>query len=165
MPLLTPDKAAEELGLSTSALIGLVETGAIVTTHKSGNTLLFDAVSIGDLARDLRVAEEEERQNKVAKLQQRACPDDRAARAFVYFIHAGDLVKIGTAKSVKNRIQALQSGCPHPMRLVHFVSGSKATEKKFHKLFSHLRRHLEWFSLDGDLLDYLLEANNGGGGA
>lgn len=160
MALLTPEKAAEELGISASALVGLVESGAIATPHQSGETLFFDAVFIEDLARDLSAAEEADRQLKIKQLQPKSYPADRCVGAFVYFIHAGDLVKIGTAKSIKNRMRALQSGCPHPMMLVHFVAGSKSTERKFHKMFSHHRRHLEWFSLDGDLLDYLVEESS-----
>jgi hypothetical protein len=157
--LLHPHEAAAKLGLSEAGLVGLVESGAIVTPHKSGEALFFDADFIDGLARDLSAAEEEDRQLKINQLKQKPCPADRCVGAFVYFIHAGELVKIGTAKSIKNRMRALQSGCPHPMRLVHFVSGSKTAERKFHKMFSHLRAHLEWFKLDDDLLDYLLEAS------
>jgi hypothetical protein len=66
----------------------------------------------------------------------------------VYFAQAGELnrVKIGCTSSVFKRIQALQTGCPEPLR-VHLIlpEGDRKLEAYLHKTFAKSRVSGEWF--------------------
>jgi hypothetical protein len=67
----------------------------------------------------------------------------------VYFVRAekSGLVKIGFAKNnAKRRVQVLQTGCPEPLSLVHFIEGlNKEDETKLHRLFESEKESGEWF--------------------
>lgn len=76
-------------------------------------------------------------------------------RASVYFIQCGDtgLVKIGwTSGPVCTRIEALQTGCPLPLRLIaeyrlpseHLA---RSCERWFHRALQHVRVRGEWFAI------------------
>lgn len=74
---------------------------------------------------------------------------------YVYFIAAGGRVKIGRAKSIKARMNALASGCPYALHLVRYEPGGVHLEKKYHRKFAAHRDRLEWFRIDGDLEVFL----------
>lgn len=67
----------------------------------------------------------------------------------VYFAQAGEggPVKIGfTQSDVARRLAGLQTGCPHPMKLLASVPGGPSDERGLH---AKLRRHRvsgEWFN-------------------
>lgn len=75
-----------------------------------------------------------------------------APKTFVYFVAAGDSVKIGVASHVQTRIAALQCACPMRLDLLLALPGGTRLERALHASF-HGRRHGEWFSrtpkLDG----------------
>lgn len=79
----------------------------------------------------------------------------------VYFIEAvgSGRVKIGVAQSLSARMSTISPGCPYPMRVLLTLPGKRAEELEFHKRFAHLQKHNEWFSLEGDLLDFINEQN------
>ena len=71
----------------------------------------------------------------------------------MYFIKAGEYLKIGIAKDVKNRLSALQTGNPIRFELCGIVdnlSRSQAThyEKKLHIFYRNCRVNGEWFKRD-----------------
>ena len=72
----------------------------------------------------------------------------------VYFARAGDdgPVKIGKASDVMKRMAALQSGCPLNIEIIRIVDGGFSEELWFHKRFSSLRTHGEWFEFDERML-------------
>lgn len=54
--------------------------------------------------------------------------------------------KIGyTKKEIKNRIRALQTGCPYDLELVKTMRGSPDAEKILHAQLSKSRVNREWF--------------------
>lgn len=53
----------------------------------------------------------------------------------VYFIEGGGFVKIGVAENPEIRLKALQTGCPHDLRLICCIEGGFGLEKKFTKCF------------------------------
>jgi hypothetical protein len=72
----------------------------------------------------------------------------------IYFIEAtgAGLLKIGfTDGDPEQRLKQLQTGCPHPLRLVATAAGSQKAEAELHRQFAHLRASGEWFRLDDEL--------------
>jgi len=81
----------------------------------------------------------------------------------VYFIQAGDKgpIKIGVARSVERRLEALQTGNHEELRIITKImceglAHAYATERKFHKMFKKYRIRGEWFKpkiLNSNCLD------------
>ncbi|TIU70598.1 MAG: GIY-YIG nuclease family protein [Mesorhizobium sp.] len=74
---------------------------------------------------------------------------------WLYFVRAGDFVKIGFAKEVADRLPRLQTGSPVKLELLMAIEGKASLERDFHRKFASLRAHGEWFKLDGALSAYL----------
>ena len=75
----------------------------------------------------------------------------------VYFIACVPLVavKIGyTRQGTYNRLAALQTGCPAPLKVYGRFPGTYDDERRLHEAFASLRIHGEWFRLEGKLLDF-----------
>ena len=78
----------------------------------------------------------------------------------IYLVNAEntDLYKIGyTEGSVKGRVKALQTGCPHVLSVVEQCSGSIAHEKHLHEFFEDNRKHGEWFEFDEETLEKVID--------
>ena len=76
----------------------------------------------------------------------------------LYFIGCENInmVKIGIAYFVANRLKDIQNMCPIPIGIIGIIeNGGKGLERELHKKFNHLRSHGEWFILDGELIDYI----------
>ena len=82
----------------------------------------------------------------------------------VYFIKAGNYVKIGTTHDIENRLKQIQSGkgaitpddaCTDQMILIKTIPGSYNVEKTLHRIWAGNRVVGEWFNLDDDLLEYI----------
>ena len=76
----------------------------------------------------------------------------------VYFIQAEgtNFVKIGVARdSIESRLDSLQVGCPHQLKIIGQVDGSHKKERQLHNRFSHLRERGEWFNLTVELADFI----------
>ena len=56
----------------------------------------------------------------------------------IYFIVTDDLqfMKVGYSKAPEERLKALQTGCPLPLKILHTVPGTKNLEKKLHMEFA-----------------------------
>lgn len=65
----------------------------------------------------------------------------------VYFIEAVglDLVKIGYAADVPERLRKLAPGCPAPLRLLGTVPGGLQIERHYHERLAGHRTRGEWF--------------------
>ena len=80
----------------------------------------------------------------------------------VYFIEGpGGLVKIGTSLGVADRLKALQTGSPTPLRLIGDITGDTTTERQIHKHFAKYRRHGEWFACLPQIKTLLKEIDRG----
>lgn len=64
---------------------------------------------------------------------------------WVYFLKAGEFVKVGWSLAPEERVKHLQTGCPVETELLGFVSGSMDDEALFHALFEPWRSKGEWF--------------------
>jgi hypothetical protein len=83
----------------------------------------------------------------------------------IYFIVAGPFVKIGwTTTPPDVRRDALQAGCPFPMRVVASHPAERYIERDLHLRFSCYRTAggVEWFHLEGEMLDYVEHLIAGG---
>ena len=81
---------------------------------------------------------------------------------FVYFILNEDsnAIKIGRAKDLVKRMNALQTSSPAKLRLIKSVQveGGKEAhelEQSLHKKFSETRLAGEWFKAEANLLEYI----------
>jgi hypothetical protein len=72
----------------------------------------------------------------------------------VYFVRAGDLVKIGTTVNLVNRLKTFNV----PSLVVLATEpGYHQRESELHRQFRDLRHQGEWFRLEGPLLEYINE--------
>jgi hypothetical protein len=72
-----------------------------------------------------------------------------------------NLYKIGYANNIKNRISAMQTGCPYVLYAYrcYEVKNPIAVEFALHSLFDNKRKIGEWFTLDEIDINYLDSAN------
>jgi hypothetical protein len=74
----------------------------------------------------------------------------------VYFLRAGDFIKIGKATgSPKNRIASLQTGCPYPITLIGFIHGGISEEFALHRRFAADHAYGEWFHAKQSIIDFI----------
>lgn len=76
-------------------------------------------------------------------------------KASVYVIECEGLIKIGVSEfSAQDRIRALQTGNPFPLRVVAEAEFSDAhrKERHFHTIYDTYRVRGEWFKLPPDIL-------------
>ena len=78
-----------------------------------------------------------------------------SAVGFVYFVQAGDHVKIGWSRDPRRRLGSFKVGNAHEVRLLGFVPGTESDEKRLHRVFSAHRVRGEWFKADDDLLAFV----------
>lgn len=71
---------------------------------------------------------------------------------WVYFIRAGDAVKIGWSADPWRRIREIRTSSSSPAYMLGMARGSKDLERKFHHWFEAQRTHGEWFSATPNLL-------------
>lgn len=80
----------------------------------------------------------------------------------VYFICAGEFVKIGTAVDPKRRIKLLQTGCPTKYEILHLIYVQNRhlaveIEKELHEELKNVKFRGEWYSKE--TIDALLEGD------
>lgn len=83
-----------------------------------------------------------------------------ASKGWVYFIStpAGTHVKIGWARSVRARMNTLQTAHFEKLVLIGKVPGSKNDEFTHHKALGKFRTRGEWFSAGPEVLEYIQRA-------
>jgi hypothetical protein len=69
----------------------------------------------------------------------------------VYFIGAGEFVKIGFTASLTVRVCDLQVANPHPLRILACIRGDRDLEYDYHQRFADCRHFGEWFRLTPEL--------------
>lgn len=85
-----------------------------------------------------------------------------------YILQAGDenLFKVGhTRTPIEQRVKALQTGCPHPIKVYKTVASyfPERLEKILHKLMHEYRKQGEWFAVPVEVIDRVLSAPLPGG--
>jgi hypothetical protein len=80
----------------------------------------------------------------------------------VYFVRAGDAVKIGRTTSLASRLRALATASAFPLELLSAMPCGAALEARLHRRWRHLRLRGEWFRADEEQLRSIRdEANRG----
>ncbi len=79
--------------------------------------------------------------------------DAQFARTQVYFVEAVglDVVKIGFARDIGERLRKIAVGCPAPLRLLGTMPGGPAKERDLHVALHASHVHGEWFRRGPDL--------------
>lgn len=87
----------------------------------------------------------------------------------VYFIRCGSYVKIGRARSVRERLRALQSASPLEMAVVLVIKSDidqdSLRERLLHEFFADERHRGEWFETSARIARFvrLMRARAGDG--
>lgn len=90
-------------------------------------------------------------------------PDKLKANSYVYFLHAGEFIKIGFSAKPHERISTLQTGSPHKLQLVLVIEGGKEKESELHGRFNKWRYHGEWFYYSDEIKSFVLESAKNSG--
>lgn len=86
-----------------------------------------------------------------------------APQRYVYVIEAQiGVLKIGVAADPQQRLAAVRLHSPVPTRLIAFWPGTQADETALHSFFIRHQSHSEWFRIEGDVLDFLVEVRGRG---
>lgn len=75
----------------------------------------------------------------------------------VYFIQAGELIKIGTTANLTGRLGQIATGSPERLKILLVVAGGRTEEKQAHALFAEERVRGEWFRPSERLLAFIAE--------
>jgi hypothetical protein len=73
----------------------------------------------------------------------------------VYFLEAGDFIKIGFTTSLENRIKALETSSPHEFVVLATMPGTIEDETEIHHRFWSSRQRREWFRKTPELLAFI----------
>jgi hypothetical protein len=66
-------------------------------------------------------------------------------RGFIYFLWAGDAIKVGYSTNPFGRVSTLMTGVSAPMRMLFTVPGTVGDEKRLHRRLRSQRVRGEWF--------------------
>ena len=87
---------------------------------------------------------------------QRSQKPSRRTGDIVYFLSAGEFIKIGKATgSPTGRVSQLRTGCPFPITILATMPGGVIEEHALHRRFKHIQAHGEWFHAAPDLLAFI----------
>lgn len=83
------------------------------------------------------------------------CHDCGRPTSHVYFIRAGQAIKIGVSGNVRDRLSALQIGHPDKLELMGSIAGTVVTEAAIHTAFAPDRLRGEWFRASPGLVAFI----------
>lgn len=75
----------------------------------------------------------------------------------VYFVKAGNAIKIGYSICITDRMVNLQTGNHEKLQLLGLLNIEQRYERLIRAQFEHLHLHNEWFRDDPEIRLYLLE--------
>lgn len=75
----------------------------------------------------------------------------------IYFIKSTNYVKIGFTNKypLNNRVDLLQVGNPHKLKIIKVISGSINKEKYLHRKFNNFSVRGEWFRLNKEIRAFI----------
>ena len=79
-------------------------------------------------------------------------------RSWVYFLRAGDRLKVGFSRNPEQRIETLKTGCPDPIILLGTMLGGRKEERQIHSTLKNFRANGEWFDLSAESVKTYLSA-------
>lgn len=78
---------------------------------------------------------------------------------YIYFIRAGDAIKVGVTTDVAKRMMAIQVGNPHKILLLHSINLSKKhvreIESEIKTIFHKTVLNGEWFQANQCIIDFI----------
>ena len=77
-------------------------------------------------------------------------------KSLVYLLKCENYYKIGTASSLKTRLNTIQTGNPYEVKVVtysDYLSNAYKVEARLHTAFKHKHVRGEWFALDSEDID------------
>jgi len=80
---------------------------------------------------------------------------------YVYFVRAGDRIKIGRATDLGRRVLTLQTAHAEQLSLVLSIPAHAALEPAIHARFQHLKTRGEWFRVEPDLVAFIEAVKSG----
>jgi hypothetical protein len=104
--------------------------------------------------RRLRLSDELDklRKDRINEIRARACSMINTAPCIecIYFIRAGEAVKIGRSTDVNRRLMELQIGCPLRLTIERTIITDigPTLESKLHGIYEDKHIHGEWYKLD-----------------
>jgi Meiotically up-regulated gene 113 len=96
------------------------------------------------------------------KRRPQAAPGGGAAGEVVYFVRAGDAIKIGRTANLAARLRALATASAVPLELLAAVPGGRELEARLHRRWRHLHLRGEWFRADEALMRYTCDQAGSG---
>lgn len=131
------------------------ETGIIVIYKKGGVPWFAMNMRTGKTVRIVREAPEPQPEpthaDWVAMLHSFA--DKAKTFSLCYFIGAAEgPIKIGHSVNVRDRMKAMQAGCPVMLSVLATAPGGEERETAYHTQFQDSRLHGEWFERTPELL-------------
>jgi hypothetical protein len=77
------------------------------------------------------------------------------AASFIYFMTAGNKVKIGVSRNPRRRLDDLKTGSSRMVSIRYVTPGDRTKEKELHKLFAEHRVNGEWFLFATAIRDWI----------
>jgi hypothetical protein len=81
----------------------------------------------------------------------------RAGDTFIYFLRAGEFVKIGQSNRWKDRMATMQTGSPYTIVPLLVLIDEPALEKKLHSRFRADHFRGEWFHMGPAIVAFIKE--------
>lgn len=145
--------------ITVGGVARLVEIVPRLTRMEDRSRAIEEAQKLSDLARDPRRFKQTRPVRKRGLRSALDLPDwmlvPRRGGFCVYFVRAGEHVKIGVTKDVGERLDSLRTGCAHRLTLLAAILGDSTLERALHERFSHLRGEGEWFRAAPDLIAFV----------
>lgn len=79
----------------------------------------------------------------------------RSLTGQVYFVEAGDFIKIGYTQSRVSRLRRMSTDTPYELVVLHTEFGTYGWERTLHRQFAHLRVRREWFRKSPEILEWI----------
>lgn len=76
-------------------------------------------------------------------------------KTFIYFMRAGEFVKIGRSKNWRYRMSGMQVGSPYTIVPLLVLIGDESEEQRLHHRFRESRFRGEWFRLSDAIREYI----------
>jgi excisionase family DNA binding protein len=157
-PLLTPEEAAERVGVSRAAIMRLGLVGIMGAVRLGPRLIRFRPDLIEGIIAEGRPA--------LLRLLDKVAEPPRGLRGrilpfrtSVYFIRGGRCIKIGyTAGVAEGRLATLQIGSPTTLRLLGTIPAPEAFERALHRFFKPEREQGEWFRASAFLMEHVTAA-------
>ncbi len=151
--------------LNMKGYIEEARTGFVFLMKKDGYTIPEIASVFNVGTKEIKNIIDELPSKYISKLVKRpsVIAPKKKKIGIVYFLQQDieeGSIKIGfTQGQLKNRINALQTGCPYRLKFLHAIEANSILESKLHERFCADRLNGEWFYPSQNLLKFIADQN------